>query len=171
MLTSISEIQSGLGRMSAGKLDESLVVRSSDAFGEIAGAPNGMQASPKAKIAADHEVVSCQPAGAQRPRQGVQHHAGRRRPDRHCNDAVLGMLRQAETDIRKELPAFSVEGPQGRNFDVFHKNPLTSVISLPPHRRASPRVNRRPDLQLIANLEVQCSRVRPDRWSSGATDQ
>ncbi len=125
MLTSINEIQSGLGRMSAGKLDESLVVRSSDAFGEIAGALNGMQTSLKAKIAADHEVA----AANLRVRNALDKAstnimlADNDGQIVYCNDAVLGMLRQAETDIRKELPAFSVEGLVGRNFDVFHKNP------------------------------------------------
>ena len=125
MLTSINEIQSGLGRMSAGKLDESLVVCSSDAFGEIAGALNGMQASLKAKIAADHEVA----AANLRVRNALDKAstnimlADNEGQIVYCNDAVLGMLRQAEADIRKELPAFAVEGLVGRNFDVFHKNP------------------------------------------------
>ena len=125
MLTSIGEIQSGLSRMSAGKLDEPLVVRSSDAFGEIAGLLNGMQASLQAKIAADHEVA----AANLRVRNALDKAstnimlADNDGQIVYCNAAVLGMLRHAESDIRKELPAFAVEGLVGRNFDVFHKNP------------------------------------------------
>lgn len=39
------------------------------------------------------------------------------------NPSVERMLRAAESDIRKELPAFSVERLLGSNMDVFHRNP------------------------------------------------
>jgi methyl-accepting chemotaxis protein len=39
------------------------------------------------------------------------------------NDAVRQMLTRAESDIRKELPQFRVEGLIGMNIDRFHKNP------------------------------------------------
>jgi len=41
----------------------------------------------------------------------------------YANPAVNAMLREAEADIRKELPDFSVAGIVGSNIDVFHKNP------------------------------------------------
>ena len=41
----------------------------------------------------------------------------------YCNEAVINMLRNAERDIRKELPAFQVDGLVGSNFDLFHKSP------------------------------------------------
>uniref|UniRef100_UPI0035AF3352 HAMP domain-containing protein n=1 Tax=Zoogloea sp. TaxID=49181 RepID=UPI0035AF3352 len=125
MLASIGEIQSGVGRMSAGKLDQPLTVASSDAFGEIAGALNGMQASLQAKIGADAEVA----AANLRVRNALDKAstnimlADNDGQIVYCNESVLAMLRHAEADIRKELPAFSVEGLVGRNFDAFHKNP------------------------------------------------
>jgi methyl-accepting chemotaxis protein len=41
----------------------------------------------------------------------------------YCNDAVLEMMRNAQADIREQLPDFDAEKIVGSNFDVFHKNP------------------------------------------------
>lgn len=40
-----------------------------------------------------------------------------------CNKAVIAMLENAEQDLRKSLPNFSVKGVVGSNFDAFHRNP------------------------------------------------
>jgi methyl-accepting chemotaxis protein len=39
------------------------------------------------------------------------------------NDAVTSLLKQAETEIRSELPNFNMATLVGSNIDVFHKNP------------------------------------------------
>jgi methyl-accepting chemotaxis protein len=41
----------------------------------------------------------------------------------YFNKAAENLLRKAESDIRKELPNFSVNSLMGANIDVFHKNP------------------------------------------------
>ncbi|WP_341706338.1 methyl-accepting chemotaxis protein [Halopseudomonas sp.] len=41
----------------------------------------------------------------------------------YMNDAVLQMLRDAEGEIRKDLPGFSAETVLGGSIDRFHKNP------------------------------------------------
>lgn len=41
----------------------------------------------------------------------------------YANDAVKSFLREAEKDIQKDLPRFSVDGMMGANIDIFHKNP------------------------------------------------
>ena len=41
----------------------------------------------------------------------------------YANDAVINMLRAAESDVRKALPSFSADKVVGSNFDIFHKNP------------------------------------------------
>lgn len=41
----------------------------------------------------------------------------------YANDAVLTMLRKAETDIRKQLPNFNAGNLIGNSVDIFHKNP------------------------------------------------
>ena len=41
----------------------------------------------------------------------------------YLNESVLNMMRNAEQDLRKDLPNFAVNELQGANIDVFHKNP------------------------------------------------
>jgi len=41
----------------------------------------------------------------------------------YMNSAVTQMIRNSESDIRKDLPHFRAETVLGRNFDEFHKNP------------------------------------------------
>ena len=41
----------------------------------------------------------------------------------YLNKAVIDMMRNAQDDIRKDLPNFNVDALQGANIDVFHKNP------------------------------------------------
>lgn len=41
----------------------------------------------------------------------------------YANESVLNMLRDAQQDIRKDLPHFDVDTVLGSSFDVFHKNP------------------------------------------------
>lgn len=41
----------------------------------------------------------------------------------YMNHAVTKMLREAESDLRKALPHFSVDKVIGSNMDIFHKNP------------------------------------------------
>ena len=41
----------------------------------------------------------------------------------YTNQSVSDMLRNAESDIRKELPQFNASSIVGSSFDVFHKNP------------------------------------------------
>lgn len=41
----------------------------------------------------------------------------------YMNNAVVSLLREAETEIRTELPNFKVDGLIGSNIDIFHKNP------------------------------------------------
>jgi methyl-accepting chemotaxis protein len=41
----------------------------------------------------------------------------------YMNDSVMALLREAEADLRKDLPQFSVSTLIGTNIDVFHKDP------------------------------------------------
>jgi methyl-accepting chemotaxis protein len=41
----------------------------------------------------------------------------------YMNQAVIDLLKEAERDIQKDLPRFSVASLIGSNIDVFHKNP------------------------------------------------
>ncbi|QIZ85850.1 PAS domain-containing protein [Bermanella marisrubri] len=42
---------------------------------------------------------------------------------RYTNDALQGMMANAESDIRKDLPSFDKDRIVGSNIDIFHKNP------------------------------------------------
>ncbi|SIQ52779.1 methyl-accepting chemotaxis sensory transducer with Pas/Pac sensor [Rhizobium sp. RU35A] len=42
---------------------------------------------------------------------------------RYMNQAVRGLLQEAESDLKKELPSFSVSTLVGSTIDVFHKKP------------------------------------------------
>jgi PAS domain S-box-containing protein len=41
----------------------------------------------------------------------------------YMNDAVRGLLQEAESDLKKELPRFDMATLIGANIDIFHKNP------------------------------------------------
>ncbi len=41
----------------------------------------------------------------------------------YLNEAVVNMMRNAERDLRKDLPNFDSNNLVGQNIDVFHKNP------------------------------------------------
>jgi len=41
----------------------------------------------------------------------------------YTNDAVIDMMKNAESDIRKGLPNFDADSLMGANIDVFHKDP------------------------------------------------
>ena len=41
----------------------------------------------------------------------------------YTNTTLKTMLREVETDVRKDLPAFSADRVIGSNIDIFHKNP------------------------------------------------
>ncbi|MBL8449126.1 MAG: HAMP domain-containing protein [Dechloromonas sp.] len=41
----------------------------------------------------------------------------------YCNTAVIEMMRQAEADVRRDLPNFRADGILGSNIDSYHKNP------------------------------------------------
>ena len=42
---------------------------------------------------------------------------------RYMNDAVTELLKEAESDLKKELPRFDFAKLVGSNIDIFHKNP------------------------------------------------
>jgi methyl-accepting chemotaxis protein len=106
MLQAIGQIEAGVGRMSQGKLDEKVVVTSRDAFGDIAGALNNMQSNLLAKISAD-KVVAESNLRVRNALDKANTNIMLADTDGHivyCNEAVLNMLRNAERDIRKDLP-------------------------------------------------------------------
>src|SRR4051794_21599999 len=41
----------------------------------------------------------------------------------YMNPSVITLMREAEADLRQDLPQFSADRLVGSNIDVFHKNP------------------------------------------------
>ncbi|MEW6982820.1 methyl-accepting chemotaxis protein [Colwelliaceae bacterium 6471] len=71
----------------------------------------------------------------------------------YMNQSVEMMLREVETDLRKELPHFAVDKVVGSNIDIFHKNPAHQM-NLLANLKASYTANIRVGLlhfRLIAN--------------------
>lgn len=48
----------------------------------------------------------------------------------YANDAVVDTLRNAQNDLRKDLPNFSVDTMVGSNIDIFHTNPSHQIKML-----------------------------------------
>ena len=64
----------------------------------------------------------------------------------YMNDAVISLLRDAETDLKKELPHFDVKTLIGTNIDVFHKNPShqrSMLQNLSKEHQATIKIGRR----------------------------
>jgi len=80
----------------------------------------------------------------------------------YTNDSVMRMLRNAEADVRKELPSFNTDTIVGSSVDIFHKNPAhqkSMLASLKDTHRAQIVVGGR-TFALIANpvLDAQGNR-------------
>ncbi|WP_244616148.1 methyl-accepting chemotaxis protein [Rhizobium sp. RU20A] len=64
----------------------------------------------------------------------------------YMNPAVVALLEEAEADLKKELPRFSVASLIGSNIDIFHKNPThqrTMLSALKDTHSATIRVGAR----------------------------
>lgn len=71
----------------------------------------------------------------------------------YCNDAVLQMMRNAQEDIREQLPEFEADTILGSNFDIFHANPehqRRMLDSLKSTHKGKIKVGKR-SFSLIAN--------------------
>jgi methyl-accepting chemotaxis protein len=80
----------------------------------------------------------------------------------YTNDSVMRMLRNAEADVRKELPSFNTDTILGSSVDIFHKNPAhqkSMLAALKGTHRAQIAVGGR-TFSLIANpvLDAQGNR-------------
>lgn len=64
----------------------------------------------------------------------------------HINQSLMKFLREAEADIQKDLPAFSVANLIGKNIDIFYKNspqPRDMTQSMAPAHKTSIRIGQR----------------------------
>ena len=80
----------------------------------------------------------------------------------YANDAVIQMMRNAQEDVREQLPNFDAEALVGSNYDIFHKNPAhqqNMLERLKTQFNGSIKVGIR-TFKLIANPVVDEAKVR-----------
>ena len=80
----------------------------------------------------------------------------------YVNPSVLALMQEAEADLKKELPRFSVTGLIGSNIDVFHKNPtyqrkMLATLDKPLH--ATIRVGTRVFDLIVSPLIEKATRI------------
>lgn len=81
---------------------------------------------------------------------------------RYMNPAVRGLLQEAEAELQRDLPGFSVAGLIGSSIDVFHRNPShqrTMLAALRQKHSATIRVGGRVFDLLVTPLEEAGERI------------
>jgi PAS domain S-box-containing protein len=88
----------------------------------------------------------------------------------YVNKSVVELLKEAETDLRKDLPRFKVDALIGSNIDVFHKNPQyqrNMLASLnKPHNATIKLASYQFDLLVIPLMEAGRSIGFVVEWSN-----
>ncbi len=125
LIAAIGAIGDGARRMAAGDFAQAVTVDSGDEMAEIAAELNATQAQLRDKIEAEREVARAN----LRIRNALDVSSNSvmvADPDGniiYCNTAVLAMLRNAEADIRRQLPDFRADAVLGSSFDRYHRQP------------------------------------------------
>ena len=107
-----------------GNLENDINADSTDEVGNLLSALSTMQESLKASIEEDRRISR----ENQRIRQALDSSAANVMVADNNNDiiyinhAALGLFKDAESDIQKELSGFSADNLVGQNIDKFHKN-------------------------------------------------
>ncbi|NTV11366.1 MAG: HAMP domain-containing protein, partial [Zoogloea sp.] len=121
MISAIAQIKHGAERMSHGKLDSSIAIDSSDAFGEIAAELNEMQQSLLLRIEAEASVA----AENLRIRQGLDASSvpislsNEENLLVYINPALRELLERMAPVVRRSNPGFSVESMFGTRLSDF----------------------------------------------------
>lgn len=125
ILASINTLQRVAGAIANGDLSSSIDIRQKDELGELFRSMSTMQQQLLARITKEHKErdESLRIKTALDSITSNVMVADNERNIIYMNPAVLNMMRQAESDIRKVLPRFDAGKLLGANMDVFHKNP------------------------------------------------
>ena len=110
--------------VAAGNLDNTIDVSGSDEAAHLMSALSRMQSDIKARSEAERKVAN-EALRIKVALDGTSNSVMVADPDGvivYCNAAALEMMRLAEADIRKDLPAFRASSILGSNFDIYHKN-------------------------------------------------
>ena len=125
MLSTLAEIGNGAGRVASGDFAREVAVTSKDEFADIASELNRMQSQLKERIESEQKVAR-ENLRIRNALDGSSNNVMLADPDGniiYCNRAVIEMLRNAEADIRKQLPEFRADAVLGSNFDRYHRSP------------------------------------------------
>jgi methyl-accepting chemotaxis protein len=125
LITAIQAIAGMARRMAGGDFSQAATVESSDEMAEIAKELNTTQSSLREKIEAERVIAQANlriknALDVSSTNVMVADNDGN---IIYCNTSVMAMLRNAEADIRKQLPNFSADKVLGSSFDSFHRNP------------------------------------------------
>ncbi|MFN4342569.1 MAG: methyl-accepting chemotaxis protein [Azonexus sp.] len=125
-------------RIAAGQLDNQIDRVGQDEAAVLMGALSRMQEALRANIAAERKAAQ-ETLRIKVALDVTSNSVMVADPDGkiiYCNNSVLEMMRQAEGDLRKELPDFRADAILGSSFDIYHKNPahqrqlLTSLTTV-----------------------------------------
>ncbi len=111
--------------IASGHLDTEIDTSGSDQVAELMGALARMQAELKTRMEADRKAAD-ETLRIKVALDVTSNSVMVADPDGqiiYCNAAVLEMMRHAEDDIRKQLPAFKADQILGSNFDIYHAQP------------------------------------------------
>lgn len=125
LITAIQAIAGTARRMAGGDFSQAATVESSDEMAEIARELNTTQSSLRDKIEAERVIAQANlriknALDVSSTNVMVADNDGN---IIYCNTSVMAMLRNAESDIRGQLPDFRADAVLGSNFDRFHRNP------------------------------------------------
>ncbi len=112
-------------RVAAGQLDNRIEVVGNDEAAVLMGALQRMQGELKANIEAERKTAQ-ETLRIKVALDVTSNSVMVADPDGkiiYCNHSVLEMMRNAEADLRKQLPNFRADAILGSNFDIYHRNP------------------------------------------------
>jgi methyl-accepting chemotaxis protein len=111
--------------VASGHLDNRIEVEGRDQIAELMQALDKMQAELKARIEADHKLAA-EMTRVKVALDVTSNSVMVADPEGvivYCNASVLEMMRNAEADLRQQLPNFRADAILGSNFDIYHKQP------------------------------------------------
>ena len=118
--------------VAAGKLDNEIDTSRRDEVGEVLAKLSSMQAKLRTQLESEREGSSAN-ARLKQALDSVTANvmvADAGQDIIYTNPALDGMLRAAESDLRKELPGFSAAALRGSNIDIFNRNQRNSLGAL-----------------------------------------
>ncbi|MBS1138793.1 MAG: Histidine kinase, region:Bacterial chemotaxis sensory transducer [Proteobacteria bacterium] len=160
----VGEVMTVFSAIGGGKYDNQVDTTRGDEIGSLMRSLDSMQKDLGARIEAEHQVANANlrvktALDVCSTNMMLADNDGK---IIYCNQAVLEMLRRAESDIRTALPAFRADAVLGASFDQFHRNPAhqrNMLASLQGQHRAEIEIGGR-YFSLLATPVVNAEKER-----------